>query len=358
MALILRPPGSNEALEDRLADLGRTRKRFALAAGIFTFIAAIVGSLAFAGFLDAAFHLPPLVRGFALVSVLALGGLLWLCGVSRPSSLRTDPLAVALELEEHYPSLNDALASAITFLADDDAAERGVSNRLQRVAVRMAQRLVDRHEFERLIPSRSCWRAGWLCAIVLGGLTPLILVNPGRALTALVRLADPFGSHPWPTKTRVEILVPEELPRADSQRRTVRPQVRGSWSHQGPGDSCVPLAHGGRVHQAVSPGGRKRFEKLHNYLRSDRPRLPARFVLVPHHRQRLRHRLEERGGRAAAATGAPGWPAVAAVSLRAAGLHRHVTERCARWGGRCGNTQRDSHPPAQQPPTGGSPALR
>src|SRR5262249_6973326 len=32
------------------------------------------------------------------------------------------------------------------------------------------------------------------------------------AATALVRLADPFGVHLWPTKTRVEILAPETFP--------------------------------------------------------------------------------------------------------------------------------------------------
>jgi hypothetical protein len=41
---------------------------------------------------------------------------------------------------------------------------------------------------------------------------PLVLVNSSRAFIALVRLTDPFGSHPWPTKTRVEILAPEIFP--------------------------------------------------------------------------------------------------------------------------------------------------
>jgi hypothetical protein len=211
MALILSPTGSQEVLSERLAELGRARKRVAVSAGSFTFVAVTVGTIALACVLDAAFHLPPLARGLELVSILTIGGVLWLRGVSRPMAIRTDPLAVALELEERYPTLNDALASAVTFL-EDDADRRGVSNRLQRVVVRAAQRLVDRHEFGRLIPSGSCWRSGWLCAIVLVAMIPLVLVNSGRAYTALVRLADPFGLHPWPTKTIVDILIPEKLP--------------------------------------------------------------------------------------------------------------------------------------------------
>jgi hypothetical protein len=211
MALILSPPGNQEALPDKLADLGRTRKLTVLATGLFTWIAAIAGIIVLACGLDAAVHLAPLARGFALVSLLTVGGLLAIRGLFWPLSLRTDALSVALELEERYPAFNDALASAVTFLAMGDA-ELGVSNRLQRVVVRSAQRLVERQPFDRLIPSGACWRAGWLCAIVLAALIPLVLVNIERAGTALVRLVDPFGTHPWPTKTRIEILVPEKLP--------------------------------------------------------------------------------------------------------------------------------------------------
>jgi hypothetical protein len=212
MALILRPPGSRESLTDALADLGRTRKTVAVAAGLFSLVAVVLGCAAFACILDAGFHLPPLARAFALVVTLALGGVIWFRGVSRALGLRTDPLSVALELEERYPVLNDALASAVSFLDGPDAEARGVSNRLEAAAVRSAQRLADRHEFGRLVPSGACWRAVWACGLVFAVTVPLILVDSGRAATALVRFADPFGVHPWPTKTRIEILAPEQLP--------------------------------------------------------------------------------------------------------------------------------------------------
>jgi hypothetical protein len=183
-----------------------------VAASLLALVAVVLGCVALACVLDVAFHLPPLARALALVVTLTLGGVLWLRGVVRALALRTDALSVALELEERYPVLNDAVASAVSFLGDPDAEERGVSDRLEAAAVRSARRLADRHEFGRLVPGGACWRAAWACGLLIAVTVPLVLVGSNRAALALVRLADPFGSHPWPTKTRIEILAPEKLP--------------------------------------------------------------------------------------------------------------------------------------------------
>ncbi len=212
MALILRPPGSQESLTDNLADLGRFRKRVAVATGLFRFVAVVVGCAGLACVLDSVFHLPSLARAFALVITLALGGVFWLRGVARALALRTNAISVALELEDKFPKLNDALASAVSFIEAGDAAERGLSNRLQEAAVKQAKRLADRHDLDKLALIGPLWRAGWACGLVIAVTVPLVLVNSGRAGTALVRLADPFSVHAWPTKTRVEILTPESLP--------------------------------------------------------------------------------------------------------------------------------------------------
>ena len=92
---------------------------------------------------------------------------------------------------------------------DRPRARRGVSNRLTALAVRVAERKAGRLPLDRLVPMGKCWRAVWLCVAVLAVSLPLSLWNTTRAGTALVRLADPFGAHPWPTKTRIEILSPE-----------------------------------------------------------------------------------------------------------------------------------------------------
>jgi hypothetical protein len=212
MAFTLRPPDLRESLTDNLTDLGRFRKRVAVATGLFRFVAVVVGVAALACVLDSLFQFPPLARAFALAATLALGGVFWLRGVSRAMALRTDALSVALELEGKYPNLNDALASAVDFIEAGDAENRGLSNRLQESAVKHARRLADRHDIDHLARVGACWRAGWACGLVIAVVVPLVLVSGDRATTALTRLADPFGTHRWPTKTRVEIQVPEEIP--------------------------------------------------------------------------------------------------------------------------------------------------
>ena len=66
MALILRPPGTRESLQEQLDELGRTRKRVAVAAGVLGFAAVVLACVSLACVLDAAFHLPPLARALVL----------------------------------------------------------------------------------------------------------------------------------------------------------------------------------------------------------------------------------------------------------------------------------------------------
>src|SRR6266545_1728852 len=122
MALVLRPPAERESLPDQLADLGRARKRVTVVTGVFTLVATVLGIATLAGFLDAAIHIAPIYRALALVVLLTAAGVVWLRGIVRPLRYRTDALSIALELENQFPSLNDALASAVSFLgtAEDD----------------------------------------------------------------------------------------------------------------------------------------------------------------------------------------------------------------------------------------------
>ncbi len=216
-------------------------------------------------------------------------------------------MSVALELEEKYPTLNDALASAVSFLDGPDAEERGVSNRLQAAAVRSARRLADRYEFGQMVPSGACWRAVWACGLAIAVTVPLILVNSERAATALARFADPFGVHPWPTKTRIEILAPETLPvripTGDpfelkfvvrgvlKDRATVTFRFAGGEEFE----EQYPLA------ASTDPG----YIGCSSCRGQDRPESPAQSVHFPDRVERRRHRLAEgRRGPAAAACAA------------------------------------------------------
>lgn len=227
MPIILRPLAARESLVDRLAVLGSSRRRIAIATGVLLLIAVVVGAALAACAFDAWLHLPPIARGAALVATLAAGGVVWLRGIAVPLRFRTHPLAVALELEKRYPELNDSLASAVSFL--EPGSGEGLSPRLRDASVRAAERLAEGHDLNRLVPSSRFLRVAWLCVVVVGAAIPLILWDPARAGVALVRLTDPFGGHPWPPKTRIEILVPESLPARVPKGQTfeLRFAVRG-----------------------------------------------------------------------------------------------------------------------------------
>src|SRR5437764_1274385 len=209
MALILRPPGSRPPLPEQLAALGRSRRLVAVAAGSFALVGWVAAAALVSCGLDAAFHLPPVVRGFLLAGTLAVGGVLAL-GVRGAVRLRTAPLAVALELEERFPRLNDSLASAVSFLESGEG--EGTSNRLRAAAVRKAERMSERVDLQELVPAGWCWRAFWACLALTCAALAAGLTNTDRAATGLTRLADPFGAHPWPSKTRIEVLAPHPLP--------------------------------------------------------------------------------------------------------------------------------------------------
>ena len=51
-----------------------------------------------------------------------------------------------------------------------------------------------------------------MCLLVAMVAATLGFWNPNRTATALERLTDPFGSHPWPTKTKIEVLLPTKTP--------------------------------------------------------------------------------------------------------------------------------------------------
>ncbi|CEF48215.1 unnamed protein product [uncultured bacterium] len=211
MSLVLRPPGHRTGLPDHLANIGTARKRTALLSGVCTLVAVVVGLVLLTCVLDAVFHLPRLARGFALVGTLAAAGVVWLRGPAAALRLPTEPLPVALELEERFPTLNDSLASAVSFLSESDEAPVAGS-RLRAAAVRTAEKLAERQDLARVIPYARLWRAAWVCSVVVAAAVPLGLWNTGRTAVALARFADPFGAHPWPPKTRIDILAPQPLP--------------------------------------------------------------------------------------------------------------------------------------------------
>ncbi len=213
MPLVLRPPTDDRIpLPTRLASLGQSRRWVSVAAAGLSLVAAVIGCGLVVCGLDAWLHLPPLVRAVGLVTTLVAGGC---AGLRVVTALRlpADPMSVALELENRFPRLNDALASSVAFLADrSESDDRGVSRRLRGAAVRRAERLAERLDFSELVPTGRCWRAFWLAMTAFAVAIPLAVWDRPRTATALTRFGDPFGQHSWPAKTRIEILSPKQFP--------------------------------------------------------------------------------------------------------------------------------------------------
>jgi hypothetical protein len=173
-------------------------------------LAAVLVPTAAAGFLDWRFHLPPLVRAILLVGTMVAAGIVLLRHLVRPLSGRTDDLTLALRVEEYFPGFNDALASTVQFLDETGPNPTVDSHSLRRAAIQRTLGRAQGIDFNRVVDRRGL-RAALLTAVVaLASAVTLTVLNPLLTATALVRLADPFGSRDWPHRTQIEMDPPRE----------------------------------------------------------------------------------------------------------------------------------------------------
>ena len=205
MAFVLRSPYRKVSLATRLGELGRSRRRAGstaawLRGAVWVMLWATISVL-----LDAAFHLPAAARATLLVVGLVGSASVWV-SIRRAGRVSTQPQAVARLLEDRFPKLNDALASAVDFLT---AKTPPGSERFRQVAVLRAENLTKRLDLDDIVPSKRAWRSFQLA--FLAGLAMLIpaAIFPRTAILGVVRLVDPFGKNPWPTKTQLALLSPK-----------------------------------------------------------------------------------------------------------------------------------------------------
>lgn len=212
MSLILQPPGMRESLTTSLEMLGRARKLARLVqASALLVVVILLPTLLFC-LLDALRPLPAIVRAAGLILTIGMTVQFfyrrWLPAWHSP----TDSLAVALELEQLHPQLQDTLASAVAFARAGCAETTGTPQQFRAAVIRAARRLQERYDFQAWIPAAAAWRWVWLAAASLVLAAIPVLLDHQRAIQALIRFADPFGAHPWPTRTHIDILEPDPLP--------------------------------------------------------------------------------------------------------------------------------------------------
>jgi hypothetical protein len=206
MATVTHPVPEGGQLRSRLAALRRRLYVVSMLRGFGWVLTVVLLSAAIGSVLDWRLHLPALVRAVLLVTTLAASAYLAFRLLFRPLSVRTDDLSLALRVEENYPSLNDALASTVQFLDDPDASGDGVSPSLRDEAMRRARAKIIACDFNRIVDTRGLPLA--VLSLFLSGVTAALLVYlfPALALTAVARLANPFGALNWPAQTRLAAL--------------------------------------------------------------------------------------------------------------------------------------------------------
>jgi hypothetical protein len=211
MPLLLSPTTKpSPDLRSRLGDLRRRWRRLVVVRGV-AFVTATALTVAIAiGLIDHAIHLPALVRATALVGSLVAG----VFAVRRTlRELRTlnDDVALALRVEDHFPGLNDALATTIELELNP-----GGSGELREATRRLAVREAEDCDFRDLL-DRRLWRRTIAALLVAVGVAlPLLIGHPSASRVALVRLLDPFGDHAWPPQTVLTIEAPEWLARGEA----------------------------------------------------------------------------------------------------------------------------------------------
>src|SRR5947209_996773 len=93
-------------LRRRLAGLRRRLRFVASFRGLSWLLTAVLTTAVLVGMADWRWHLPGLVRAFALTGLLAGGGVILYRFLFRPLSSPSDDLSLALRVEERYPGLN------------------------------------------------------------------------------------------------------------------------------------------------------------------------------------------------------------------------------------------------------------
>ena len=117
---------------------------------------------------------------------------------------------IALRVEDRFPALNDALASTIQFEDQPDGSTE-LQDATRRYAIREAQDC----DFRELLDGRPARRRVAGSRRRSSGIRALALFFPRPTVSAVVRLLDPFGDHPWPLKTNLTIDAPDWLARGE-----------------------------------------------------------------------------------------------------------------------------------------------
>lgn len=190
------PFANTSPLLHRLAVV-RTRYRLVtFASGIFATAAFVVGVITLVGLADSMNHLPRFIRAAALCGLLAGTGFLIYQLLVYPLGRRSDNLSLALRIEDQHPELNDALASTIQFLENPNSPLAG-DPALRERAIAKATHQASSFDFHAILDYRFLGITAAALLVTVAAAGHFLYHEPELSRTALLRVADPFGNHPW-----------------------------------------------------------------------------------------------------------------------------------------------------------------
>ena len=144
--------------------------------------------------MDALRYAPWVVRGLQGAAWIAFGVAVWRF-VVRPLRFRVTDEQVALYVEEHDPTLREAVSSGVELgrrVTPDDAGEAGISPDLTRLVVEEATRRLETLNEGRLVESSGLRRAGGALATVVGVAVVASLLAPPALLRGAALLFSPW----------------------------------------------------------------------------------------------------------------------------------------------------------------------
>ncbi|MGL6074130.1 MAG: hypothetical protein ACRC8S_08215 [Fimbriiglobus sp.] len=191
---------------DRLTELGRVRRRASVFAEFFFLIT--VSLVVLTGFiaLDSWLRVAGSFRAVMLLSWLGL--VAWLFGtrLRKAWTMSAKPISVAMLLEQRYPKLNDALATAVDLAERPDQGSKKFHN----VTMLRAQNLSKRIPMQSVVPMGWMWKTLGLLLFSMMAILPVAAMSSKYTSRGILRFFDPLGNHEYPTKTQLTLA--ENLP--------------------------------------------------------------------------------------------------------------------------------------------------
>ena len=217
-----------EKLQGRVEDVGGLRKLHSKASGLFGVLAACGGLYLVYSVLDIALKFSRPERGAALLVVMAAVAWVAYRTLVKPLVDRLQAAQLAVEIEKHYPEVEEALSTSIEYGTDRQKAEELSSPALVDALIDDTHDRTRDLPFERTIDWGLTKRLGMAAVLVMAVAAVCMAGWPHLFGKTLLRLLNPIGDIDPPTFTVIEKVTPgdAEIARGDSVRVEVELSAR------------------------------------------------------------------------------------------------------------------------------------